>query len=254
MGLSVWNSKLVRRGDGRHVNTAGGMALVIVAGSTLKQACVDKTGAALTNPVALVNGALSFYTVDSVKAVDLYIMCPDGQFLVKTNVTRSGPNEFIVDEQNPNQLLVVPWEIADYPQATETSTGIRFLANTQILPQGLGCQVTALDATEDVDFGLLSTESGGDADGFGDAVSTATLGFAQAGYTWTTGWVSAVTLGALLRDFAAGSATDDRGAFARKSHIIDGTAVTLSITPSSGSDTAKGKIVMPYVMPIASLG
>lgn len=252
MGLSIYQSKLVRSTN-LHVNDTGGQALVVTAGGYQKVSLFDRTGLAATNPVAIVGGVIEFYTLDSVKSVDLYIMTPGGQFLVKKSVARAGPNEFVVDEQSPYQLALIPFHTADYTAASEVSTGIQFPEGSRILPTGAGVYVATLDDTETIEAGLLSTESGGDADGFLDAIDLSLAGFIPAGWTISTSWPSATTIGLLLRDFTAGSGTDDRGSLLPKPHVITSTARTVSITLTAGTDTAAGLLVLPYHVPVLSI-
>lgn len=254
MRTSMFDIKLASHNNGRLINATGGMAMVVSNGGFQKVALTDRNGVTLANPVALVNGNLEFYTVDTIDKVDLYIMCPNGEFIVRKNVVRSGSNEFFIDETVAYQVAMIPFHAADYTAASEGTTGILLPIGAAMFPTGVGLYMGTADATEDADVGLLSSESGGDADGFMDGISTAGTGPVFTGVTISTSWPSATTLGLLLRDFTAGSTTDDRGSYIPKVYVVGSTARSVSLTLSTGSDTAAGLILLPYMKPPANFG
>lgn len=139
-------------------------------------------------------------------------------------------------------LLGIPFGVSDN---VETSTHIELPADMAVINAII--DVLTLDATETIDVGLLSSEGGGDADGFIAAASVAAAGkvFPNVVVTDATeDYFSACTIGALLQDtFAAGAdVVTDVGTFVRRPHVCDGTAKTVTYTGSAGSDTAAGKI------------
>jgi hypothetical protein len=90
-------------------------------------------------------------------------------------------------------------------------------------------------ASGTIDIGLLSSESGGDADGFVDGQDCATAGIFRPGATLTTGsnevYYSAAIRGALLRSLTAGSdLATDVGTYEEIVHLCDGTAKSLTYT------------------------
>ena len=144
---------------------------------------------------------------------------------------------------NGGLALGIPFGASD---DSETTTYIELptdLAVTDVL-----LDISALDAGETLDVGLLSSEANGDADGFVAAASVATALKLRPGATVTTGnnevYVSASTRGALLVDtFTAGSdAVEDTGTYVEMLHRCDGTAKTVTYTGSANSDTAAGVI------------
>jgi len=98
--------------------------------------------------------------------------------------------------------------------------------------------VTTAAGSSTIDVGLLSSEAGGDADGFVDGASCASAVKLRPGATVTTGsnevYVSATTRGVLLVDtFTAGTdVATDVGTYFEKVHRTDGTAKTISYTTS----------------------
>ena len=238
--------------------SAGGAAYVAVAGAPDKIALKNKDGAAIANPVALVNGILDFYVADEVASADLFIQSPTGHFVVVKGVTASGPNSIYVDKSRTDTLMVIPFSIADTTATTETDTGFDLVTNSAVLPLGVGLDVTTLDATQTINVGILSGESGGDADGFIAAGSVAAAASVIAGNVVTAGgtetYFSSTTLGALVNDFLAGAnVAGDVGTTNPKAFICNGTAKSISYTLNSGTDTAKGYLKIPVQLPFASL-
>ncbi len=199
------------------IQSSGGVVYVAAPGDAAKQAITDKDGTALANPRALTRGACEFYVVDTAVDVDLYIQTPGGQFVVKQDFAAGETPDIVVDTDCRNQVMVIPWAAADVTAAAETATGFTEPTNAVFLLQGAGCRVTAIDATETLDVGTLSTDSG-DADGFLSALDVATLG-------------DVLDNGALLASLG---------------RVSGGKSITLTTT--AGSDTGKGFIHLPYVL------
>lgn len=89
-----------------------------------------------------------------------------------------------------------------------------------------------------VDIGLLSGESGGDADGLFDGIDVSSTGFV-AGSLASGGQ----TRGALLRDDESGA-----GVLVPGHHVLNGTAKSVSVTASLLSfDTAAGRLICNVV-------
>lgn len=134
---------------------------------------------------------------------------------------------------------------------TETDTGVDLPDKAVVLAVWL--EVTTADAGITIDVGTLSTEGGGDADGFIDGASVAATGLVIPDVTVTAGanenYFSACTIGALLVDFTAGSDTaGDVGTLNKKFYATDSqTAKSISYTCSTGADTAAGKIYILLV-------
>jgi len=114
----------------------------------------------------------------------------------------------------------------------------------------------ATGGTKTLDIGLLSSESGGDADGFADGISVSATGLVRAGVVTTTGgtetYVSSWTRGLLLTAGAPLAGTNnvlDEGSYYEKPHVS--TAVTAkSVTYTAGSaDFAefRGAIYLIYL-------
>ena len=237
MGLQRYNIQLVDLLTGENVITAGGVVQVCSDGSPDKQAITDKDGTALANPLALTRGHMEFHVPTTVTQVDLFISCPGGQFATAYNVKPSGPNEILVNTQNRSQVMVIPFSHADSSAATEKDTGFDLPANSIVLPHPT-IRVVDVDATETIDVGTLSTESGGDADGFVVTVSVATAGVVKG-----TVLQGSNTLGALFEVQDSANAGD----LTHEAHVT-ATATSISYTTTAGSDTVSGFAFLPYIL------
>lgn len=226
-------------GGGKAIESSGGVVYVAQNGSAAKRTITDVDGAALTNPRALTNGSVEFYVADSVEKVDLYIQCPDGEFLVVKDAEVEQIDDLYVDKGAKLHEWVIPFdEDHQAGDATETNSGFDLPANAMVLPHA-AIRVQTVDASETIDVGLLSSETAGDADGFLAAVSVATAGMAK-GTLASAGQ----TLGALLRVDESGG-----GVLVPEGHVVTGSnATSITWTLSAGSDTAKGFIHLPVVL------
>lgn len=222
---------------GRNIISAGGVVYVAEAGDTTKIATKDSAGATLTNPVALTRGKLEFYTADDVESVDLYGMAPGGQAFQEFGVKPSGPNEIIINLQQAHQNLIIPFDQADFAANTEIDSGFDEPQSGKalMLPHP-SVRVTAIDATETIDVGTLSTDSG-DADGYIAAISLGTAALVQALIL-----NGANTMGALFERQDSANAGD----LVPAAHVSAGKSITY--TTSAGSDTGKGFISLPYLL------
>jgi len=114
-------------------------------------------------------------------------------------------------------------------------------------------EVTTAEATggtKTINVGLLSSESGGDADGFVAGISVASTGVKRAGPAYHAGndYPTSNTRGALLSDFTAGSAADDRGLYREKPHLSDSvTSKSVSWTRGSAFTEFAGYLRVLYV-------
>lgn len=131
---------------------------------------------------------------------------------------------------------------------TEVSTGFVLPTSSIIYPWEMFVLVDTVDSTETVSIGILSTETGGDADGFLALLSVATQGIIKPVVTCTQGtnanYISATTYGILFLAAAnLGANTSGHGAIPYLTpYICNGTAKTISYTPSS-SDTFVGRLI-----------
>ena len=222
------------------VTSTGGTLYVCATGAYAKSTLVnpDSDYASLANPLTATRGKFRFAIANTglgTPALDIYGMAPGGQAFRATNIRPGEVTDIFVDTTNVMQQLQVPFSIADTAAATETDTGFDFPAGTTILPFP-SIDVRTVDSGMTIDVGLLSGESGGDADGFLDGISLTTAGQIKPTFA------STVTQGALLRVTATGAA-----AVIPEPGII-AAAVSLTYTLSSSTDTGAGYIKVPYAL------
>jgi hypothetical protein len=231
--MKHFNVQLKDSLTGQRISASGGVCYVATAGLSAKIAiATSATGTAATsnNPKALTNGMIEFWTADSVASVDLYILAPGGQFAIAKTVAASGPNEIAIDTNARNQVMVIPFDITDTTATTETDTGFDEPASALMLPAP-AVRMSTVDATETIDVGTLSTDSG-DANGF---MVTAPVSAALSKGTLADG---AATIGALL------CVDESSGDLVPEAHVSGGKSITYTLT--AGTDTAIGFIVLPY--------
>ena len=217
---SHWQIKLVDE-NGVSISDAGGRCYVSTVDVPAKATLLTSAGAFLTNPITMSQGEMDFYAADTVLSVDLYGIAPGGQFFVVKGVKPSGPNEIKIDMQQRNQVAKIPFEIDDTAAASETDTGFDLPAGAFMLStlSGCGLDVVDIDASETIEVGTLSTESGGDPDGLIAASSVA----------------------------AAGAVSGADGALfsSNAPHIVVVDTQSISYTLSAGTATASGFILLP---------
>lgn len=246
MGLKHYKIQLASINTGKNITATGGVACITAADSAAKVALYNAAGATASNPVALTNGLLEFYTQDTVASVDIYGQSPGGRGFVQKGVVASGLNELFVDTFSYKGELIIPFALADTTTGTETDTGFDLPTNGLIDPNSLSVDVQTLESGKTIDVGILASESGGDADGFMDGLSLTAAVTVLPATTITTGVLASNTYGVLVSDYTVGTNTDDRGISQLKRYRCDGTAKSISYTLASTVTVAKGFIRLGY--------
>lgn len=223
----------------RNAIGTGGGVIVTGSGNARKVTLYNAdTFQALANPVTFTRGRIRFATEDTVSAVALYGFAPTGHPIAMRDVRPGAENEIMVDVMTRTQLAQIPFYSTDYTSTVENDTGLNFPVGCTLLPETV-LVVSVVDATETVDIGLLSSESGGDADGLIDGVSVGALGAIVPTVSGTP------TLGALLRqNFGTTPAVEVPRPFSIT------TAVSITVTPSAGSDTGEYFLCQPYLLAV----
>lgn len=233
VALKIYDIQLKDAFTGEIIQGSGGMVQVCLAGSPDKLTLYNDDGTSLANPVSLVRGKLHFAVDADQNTVDLYGISPTGHGFVLRGLKPGGNNEYGINTQQRQTTWVIPFSHADCTDNVEKDSGFDLPVGALVYPQ-VAIDVVDTDATETVLFGPLSSESGGDADGFGVGLSLATAGTVKA-----TLLNSGVTLGAQL--YVQDSANS--GDKAPESYVV-GTAKSVSYTTSTGTDTGSGFIVL----------
>lgn len=224
---------------GGAITATGGKFIVALTGAYVNATLYNvDTGAALSQPVALSRGRARFAIDTGVvgqttpPGVDVFGVAPSGHGFQLYNAKPGSPNIVRIDLQNPNSMIVAPFSYAS-GAATEVDTGLDFKTGTFIMPL-TWLDVKAVDAAITMEVGLLSSESGGDADGLLDAISVAALG------PVLPQWAATSTAGALVRE-----SQDSGASLTPRAYKVGATAVSLTWTLLTGADTALGYICCP---------
>ena len=140
--------------------------------------------------------------------------------------------------------------------AGEIDTGYDFVKGDVILHTYVNVSVAeATGTTKTVDVGILSSESGGDADGFLDGVVTSAIGTVGPSATATDGtnqnyFAAAPKLGALMRvGDLGGDAAGTAAAMIPIPWICDGTAKSLTYTIGSTATELEAKGYVIFLRP-----
>lgn len=213
----------------------GGKFVICTAGTARKATLYDPANgfASLSNPITPTRGKLTFGTLATVEKVDIYGFTGDGCFIARKNVYPGRESEIYYDPHRVQQVAIIPFYYGDVTVASETDTGLDFVAGQVVTDAFL--RVITADSTETLDVGLLSSESGGDADGFLALASVGTAGTVKGSLLGTD------TLGALLKVDTNGSTVN-----VPEGHVV-ATATSIVLTLSTGSDTAEGFVYLPYL-------
>jgi len=232
------------------INKTGGFVQVCAAGTPDKVTLYKLDGTSQTNPGSLTYGAFYAEFDKSNSSVDLYILSPTGHMRVVKGYVPGSQPAIHIDAAVFSTTLVIPYSIVDSTANVEKDTGFDLPLDALVQPSGIAIDNTVADSGQTIIAGILSSESGGDADGFIVAASTAAVATVPAVDAITVGgsetYLSSTTLGALVNDFLAGSnSAGDVGTGNHKPYRVGATAKSISYTLNTGTDTAKGFLIIP---------
>lgn len=249
-----WSFILVDSETGKSVDDDSGQLLALTAGApTSPTLYSDAFGTSISNPVrtpfTFTNGRVKFWTARSVTSLDLVVLTAAKQAYFLSAVPYSR-HRILVNEKDRKHVLVIPFGANDN---SELDTGIDLPAGILVVDAHM--KVTTVDSGETLDWGILSSESNGDADGFMLVQSVASAGFVT-GYPVITGGANidyalhTSGYGAFLKQGIAGAdAVATVGGVTRRYYLTDGVAESVTYTGSAGSDTAAGYLYLEYMRP-----
>ncbi|MFQ5641792.1 MAG: hypothetical protein ACE5IR_27775 [bacterium] len=241
--------QLINGRTGKPVDDDSGVFNVLNAGLPTEATIFsDERGTSGSNPGTMTNGVIQFWIDSATTSVDISVMTSTGYAFFLDGITLSD-HRIVLWPEGRTQRLVVPFTAT----TSETDTGFDFPANCVI--RDVYQDTVTVDATETIDVGLLSSETGGDANGFLALSSVATAGLVTGQATVNNGSTSdyfdSGTYGVLMASQINGSdAAATSGGQIRKFYKTDGVAKSLTYTGSAGSDTAAGYIFVEYDAPI----
>lgn len=222
--------------------TTGVLVFVYTAGSkTLATIYSNKTRVAKTNPVTRTQFAtdqqVEFWAAAS--SVDIFLADDKGNVAFIPGVTPTD-HYLYLDRAGHEKCFVAPFTF----NATETDTGLDFPQNVWIYNAMV--EVVATDASQTIDVGILSSESGGDTDGILVGVPLDNAVFVKPWAntdTTTEDYISAPYFGALMGKGSAGtSAANDFGQHGGAGYVVGATAKSLVYDGSASIDTGTGYI------------
>jgi hypothetical protein len=234
---TMYNIQLMSLDTQETIITAGGRVVVTAAGSPVRATlyATDGSGVALAQPVLPVRGMISFAVESTVAAVDIYGHAPRGQWFVARNIKPASPSEIYVDTNKLEQVAIIPFAFENFPPTVETLTGFVEPTGAVFNPTPW-VRVTTADAGITLNVGTQEFGSGGgDLDGFMAGVTMANVATVAAQIA-----NAANTMGALFE----GQDSANAGDLVPRLHVSTGRAITATL--STGADTARGFIHLPY--------
>lgn len=240
--VSVYDSAISRDGFSEDGKISTGCIVFVYDAGTKTPATIyaDAQRTAQANPIVRSSyansGKISFYGAAS--SYDVVVNDDKGNTGVYPGVTPR-VHSVNLDRSGSEKCLVFP--MVFNAGGTVTDTGLDLPGKAHV--HSVAVEVVTTDATETVDVGLLASESGGDEDGFIAGLSVAVAGLLKP-YVITQGsneaYVSTAKYGALMGPVVVGTDVDkDNGVPQGFGHYTDGTAKSITYTPSS-SDTFAG--------------
>jgi hypothetical protein len=235
MGYRIFDFQLVDTLTGRNIITTGGAFTICVAGTPDKVPLYDPVTLALIGtdgkaPVALVRGHITAAVLDTVDTVDILGFAPGGQFFEFLGHKANALPDGLVDTSRREQVARIPFSIADAVANVEKDTGFDFPVGSLVSPFA-AVRVTTLEASRTISFGILSSESGGSATGFINAITTA------AANTVAAKSAATATRGSLI-----GAGTLDTG------YPVVTASQSISYTLAASTVSAKGFGILPYLL------
>jgi len=210
----------------------------------------------LTNPVSTTNYASASYCNDRVafrtdptdstndRYVDLIVVHATGGYTALVENFDKYQHTIVIDERPGIMHHGMIW--FEPTTTDETSTGITFPSKSLI--HDVRVEITVTAAASTVNVGLLSTGTGGDADGFRVGVLATTKGFPKdTGVITDSGttidYYPATTYGALLYTAITGTGAQTYAGGGRSylGYVHDGTSTGV-LTYTSGVSTIRGFI------------
>lgn len=219
--------------------TSGVYAFVYDAGTkTLSTLYADSTGTSLSNPISrsqfATDGKVKFY--GSATSYDIFLAHSDGSVAFYAGVTPQ-THALRLGRTGVDRVLVFP--IVSNAGGTETDTGLDLPYKAWVYDVAM--EVTTAESAKNVDIGLLSSETAGDADGLLVQASAAATGLVKP-FSITAGsnyyYISATKYGALfsLGHVGADTTNADPGIAKGWGHYVTGSnAVSVTYTPTASS-------------------
>lgn len=255
MANDIFYMALVDSYSGKGAGGTGGVVQVCAAGTAHKLALLDPNNnfVALANPVPIVGGAVTFAVATggpgqaSPILCDMYGISMGGHSFCKLGIRPGDPTEIVVDSNRRNNVLIVPWAVADCTPGTEKDSGFQLPNGTIVTGVPfVRVSVAAGQGSKTLSVGPLSTQGGGSATGFLNGQSLTALGI----FKGTINGAGA-TLGGLLSVVqGAGAQVVPEPALVNNTTSL-AVAANVSYTITSATTLAEGFFAIGYQLNVA---
>lgn len=235
MAFKIFDFQLVDSVTGQNIITTGGAVVACVLGGPDKVVTYDArtfliNGTDGKDPVPLVRGHIKFAVLDTITQVDLHGIAPGGQWFSYYARQANDMLDGLVDTSRREQVARIPFSIADSTANVEKDTGFDFPVGSLVSPF-VAARITTLESGRTISVGILSSESGGSATGFINAIATTTA------VTVPAKSASTATRGSLI-----GAGTLDTG------YAVVTASQSISYTLAASTVSAKGFALLPYLL------
>lgn len=255
MANDIFSVALVDLYTGKGLGASGGVIQVCVNGTAHKATLLDPNNGfvSLANPVSISGGRATWAIATgspgqaSPVVCDIYGITGTGHFFCRTGVKPGDPTEIVVDTNDRDEVMIIPWAVADCVPGTEKDTGFQLPNGTIVVPPPfINVAVAAGQGSKTVSVGLLSSQGGGSATGFVNGASLTSAGVAKG----TLNGASA-TMGTLLQTTQGGGSQVIPEAALVNNTTAQATAANISYTITSGATLAEGFFSIAYQLTVA---
>jgi len=221
-GFTEWYLQLFNTRTRTRIDDDSGICNVLTDGSpveiSLYTTASGQTAAA--NPLTFTDGAIRFWTVDTVTSVDLSILTASSHAIFAESVTPS-QQRIDIDPDRMVQKVVIPYVIVGASEAI-VNTGFTIAANMLIKDIEIDVQTVGTGA-------ILDVGTSTDTDGFADTIVVSTTGFP------ITVLEEAIVSGSGLFGALLANVT---GTYVRKKYVRANTTSGASIVYTNGTSSS----------------
>jgi len=233
-------------------NIATGVTYTPLDAGTADEATVysDRAETAKTVPVTSTvygtdGGKIIFYSSSS--SIDITAVGAIGA-VYKRGITPDDGRLIIRQDPGNHHIMMVPFNGADIADTVEEDLGYDIPIGAEVRgcdPPWLFVDTAMSSATGSCNVGLLSTESGGDLNGFMALVSLSVVGHIRVN-TDAQASADGNLIGALVADLTPNGSVD--GNVALLNHLIEsGAAVSVAMSADTGASACAGFVCIPFI-------
>lgn len=193
-----------------------------------------------TNPITVSSGGLcEWFGATTTTTYDVVVFHKRAR--ARQDAMTAAQRRIIVNLQPSLKALRIPWVTT---ASGEINTGVTLPKGAMVIDVAI--EVTTAGAGQSLDVGLLSSESGGDADGFCAKRAITATGFVRCGATSDANGLTQNHRGVLLLHLFQAAGATHKGFYLEKPHLADGTATTITYTKNEAGTAAAGFLHILY--------